>query len=166
MDEKDLYKNEYVLQENKSEQNQSNKILLSSTLIVAVVFIIYTLIKKNEDYKPNGSEALNRELINRICKNIAEKCKDYIQEFINGKINIYDFCKHYNINIKTTNEVNDDCILCYSNDEDQIITKCNHTYCISCLLTLMKQQQINDKCVYCKQKINLTECTVVVKENT
>ena len=55
-------------------------------------------------------------------------------------------------------------MLCYSNDENQIVTKCNHNYCVSCLLILMKQDKSKDSCVYCNKKINLNECTVFVSK--
>lgn len=146
------------------DQNEFNRNII--TLVVILGISIYTYINK-EKIIPSGSFNLNNSNKLFDLKSLNEligKPKDYIQEFINGEINIYHFCKNLKLTIKTTDEEREDCILCYSNDENQIITKCNHNYCISCLLILMKQDQTKDSCAYCKQKINLNECTISIKD--
>ena len=59
--------------------------------------------------------------------------------------------------IKTTQEINNTCSICYedTNLQNQLITSCNHIFCISCTKEYMinTTKKHNLECPYCRQII-------------
>lgn len=141
---------EYELHKRKIEQDKFDQDIILITLLIAVGgATIYSFMKKKENYKnkPASNESFN-----------------ILNEFIDGKISVYELCNYLGITYKTTNVERDECILCYSSDENQIITKCGHNYCVSCLMILINQDKLKDSCVYCKKKICLNECIIYIND--
>lgn len=122
-----------------------------------IIFAIILLIIINEILYCRGPNII--ESVSIDCLDIEEP-RSYIDKYIDNKITLLDICKKFDMTIENTNYIKDECVLCYHDNENQIIAKCNHNYCAYCLFMLMNKNFLKNGCIYCNTEINLNECRV------
>lgn len=66
-----------------------------------------------------------------------------------------DVKKHLGI-VKSDNKIDKECLIC--KDEANILTKCNHGYCIDCIIEWYFRRNNGHICTYCQTNINFNEC--------
>jgi hypothetical protein len=93
---------------------------------------------------------------------IIPMIKKINQEYLEEIITINDYCNHYKIK-PIYNKITDDCIICYSSSDHQIITNCKHNYCLKCLLVWLIKDGKNE-CCYCLQEIDLRKSIIIINQ--
>jgi type I site-specific restriction endonuclease len=144
---------------NEKFKNEIEKITKNMRIIEGQIDYLKKLPKefKNEDMikdiidKMNvySKSILSNEKLSNVKKEYEEKFKE-IQKYIYliRKIN----------NFNTTNM----CPVCFSNQVDHFIAPCGHTYCKTCLETLIRSEDIyninydnDDNCAFCREPIKI-----------
>jgi hypothetical protein len=106
------------------------------------------------------------EIINPYFDYSYENIKSYhiknsLKELINNK-DYNKIIEKLKIQIKefTINE-EDKCCICFESNYN-FLSSCNHCYCLDCFL-MWKLIDIQNKCAYCKQDIEIKKCSVLKK---
>ena len=96
---------------------------------------------------------------------LVPKILNIVERYLNGKCNINDICNYFGI--VTNNDfkkLNEECSICYCEENNQLVTSCRHNYCGKCLMVWINKNRNIDEftCPYCMTITTLQKCILVL----